>query len=551
MRPSAWRFQFLVAAVSAVLVLGVSGVLGTAVWVRSSAILAGHAGQSLGELSYQMADKLDRDMAMRVGEITLLAGLLGQDGEGGRPASPLLEGFSTAVPGTSWLGVLDASGNVVAATGGILTGSSIASRPVFVEGSKGLFVGDVHEAVLLAKLLANPTGEPLRFVDVAMPIQAPGGHVTGVLAAHFSWAWAREVEQSVLRPDGDRAAVEMFVVGADGVVLLGPDALSGSALDLAVLRDGATRGPGWTVATWPDGQRYLTGYAPSDGHHRFAGLGWTVLARKPLAVAQAPARALLWEILVIGGLMAAAFSAIGWVLARRTTRSLTAIAFTAERIRRGDFAAPFPEASRIQEVRTLGRSLRVLVEALTRKDRALADLQDLAHVDQVTGLPNRLHLERLTADMTLADPPCALLFLDLDGFKPINDRYGHQVGDAMLRLVGSRLGSCLRGQDFLSRVGGDEFLVILSSTPDLQTTAVEVAQRILAAISQPAVLEGHIVRVGCSIGISVWPRDDADIQACINLADAAMYRAKKSKTGWAATWQDESHARIMEHGTVP
>ncbi|MEJ7746238.1 MAG: EAL domain-containing protein [Luteimonas sp.] len=158
-------------------------------------------------------------------------------------------------------------------------------------------------------------------------------------------------------------------------------------------------------------------------------------------------------------------------------------------------------------------------------------LQQLAHFDVLTGLPNRrLFQDSLKSAMAQADAQGWLVFLlllDLDNFKDINDSLGHAVGDELLRQVGQRLLGCLRLRDTVARLGGDEFGVILL-TPSDPLLAVRVADKIQAALRAPLELEGHPIRTTVSIGITVYPSDTADLHNLVRYADLAMYEAKQA-----------------------
>ncbi|TFW08320.1 sensor domain-containing diguanylate cyclase [Oxalobacteraceae bacterium OM1] len=164
-------------------------------------------------------------------------------------------------------------------------------------------------------------------------------------------------------------------------------------------------------------------------------------------------------------------------------------------------------------------------------ERKLAEeqIRYLANHDALTGLPNRRLLEdRIEQAMELArrnGRQVAIQFIDLDRFKPINDRLGHRVGDLLLQAVAVRLRALLRAVDTVSRVGGDEFVIVL---PDMQSedAARETAQKVLQALAQPYAIEGHELTVTPSIGISLFPRDGSDAEALLACADAAMYHAK-------------------------
>lgn len=153
----------------------------------------------------------------------------------------------------------------------------------------------------------------------------------------------------------------------------------------------------------------------------------------------------------------------------------------------------------------------------------------LAYHDALTNLPNRvLLMDRLRQALQYAERNAgrlAILYLDLDRFKPINDQEGHLVGDAVLIQVASRIQSCIRKTDTLARVGGDEFVLAMTELRDASDVE-RVAKTIVDSVKQPVQLEGKEFRLSCSIGISFYPEDGQEILALIERADAAMYRAK-------------------------
>ena len=153
-----------------------------------------------------------------------------------------------------------------------------------------------------------------------------------------------------------------------------------------------------------------------------------------------------------------------------------------------------------------------------------------AHHDALTGLPNRLVLEsRLTQAMALAsrhNGEAAVLFLDLDGFKLVNDTFGHTVGDQLLESVARLLQQCVRRTDTVSRFGGDEFIVLLSEI-SRPTDAVVFAEKILGALSVPHSVGQHSLLVTASIGIGLYPHDGTDPQTLLRNADDAMFHAKR------------------------
>jgi diguanylate cyclase (GGDEF)-like protein len=157
----------------------------------------------------------------------------------------------------------------------------------------------------------------------------------------------------------------------------------------------------------------------------------------------------------------------------------------------------------------------------------------LAHHDPLTGLINRhLFPDRLARAMILSQrhrKKIALLYVDLDKFKQINDDHGHLAGDAVLQEVASRLQALLRDSDTIARMGGDEFVVILQDISS-KTAVNKVAKKIITALAEPIHFHEARFSVMASIGISIYPDDDKEIDALLQKADRAMYQAKKSST---------------------
>ncbi|CAB1369475.1 GGDEF/EAL domain-containing response regulator [Denitratisoma oestradiolicum] len=173
----------------------------------------------------------------------------------------------------------------------------------------------------------------------------------------------------------------------------------------------------------------------------------------------------------------------------------------------------------------LTRSLRYALERRQLEEH----LYRLAHHDVLTGLPNRkLFYERLGRALAQArrnQKPLALLLMDLNDFKGINDSFGHHVGDELLKQVSGRLSAALRATDCVARLGGDEFIVCAGDLADLQDAA-RVARKVLDFLEPPFVIEDHTFRVCASLGISLYPDDGEEMEALVRNADVAMYMAK-------------------------
>ncbi|MEP6888861.1 MAG: diguanylate cyclase [Nitrospirales bacterium] len=155
--------------------------------------------------------------------------------------------------------------------------------------------------------------------------------------------------------------------------------------------------------------------------------------------------------------------------------------------------------------------------------------------DGLTGLPNRAlledRLEQAVADARRHAWTLAVMFIDLDHFKDINDSYGHQVGDTVLRMVAGRLKTALRAGDTVSRQGGDEFVCLMQEIKE-EADVAHIATKVIDGISTICALEGATITVRPSIGIALYPRDGDTPALLLKRADAAMYRAKQTKTGY-------------------
>lgn len=175
-------------------------------------------------------------------------------------------------------------------------------------------------------------------------------------------------------------------------------------------------------------------------------------------------------------------------------------------------------------------AIQIIFRDITERKHAKERLEQLAHFDTLTGLPNRaLFFDRLHQALVEAQRyghQMALLFLDLDRFKAINDTLGHDAGDMVLAETARRLKECVRGCDTVARMGGDEFTIILGKIAEERDAAM-IAERIIASLAAPYCLGRESRCIGVSIGVSVYPADGADIDALIKKADIAMYRVKE------------------------
>lgn len=253
-----------------------------------------------------------------------------------------------------------------------------------------------------------------------------------------------------------------------------------------------------------------------------AGLAWLVATD-----AVAPGAA--WGVFawIVCGTLAA--SALAWSTARRLVRRLERLAAHVNRIHAGEYRQAL-RSEDPDEIGALGRRLNRMREAVAEREHRILNL---ALYDSLTQLPNRtLLIDRIgqaIRDAQRYKREFALLMMDLDRFKLVNDTMGHGVGDEMLREVARRLCATVRDSDTVARLGGDEFMVLLTGGRE---TATEIATRIERALHEPMWVDGESLDVGASIGIAHYPAHGHDVELLMRHADIAMYQAKRQQGGW-------------------
>lgn len=545
----------LATALLAVLLVG--GATLSAAWLGRGMVSTMVRGE-LSELAAVMAGRLDRGMAERYREIGAIAGLevlkpVWQND----PATlqKILDHLQQSFPDYAWIGFARTDGTVVAATKGMLEGQSVAQRPWFIAGQHGPFVGDVHEAVLLAKLLGprgQNDGEPFRFVDVAYPVRNAAGEVVGVLGAHLSWDWATDVRASLLGTESQFADADVSILDDKGKVLLGrhTNTVMLNAQQLAHIR---SQKSGSGLEYGDDAQAWLTGYARGRGHDNYPGLGWTVVARLPTEIANAPVSRLVGSILLVGLALALVGTFLAWWMASRVSWPLHRITVEADRIGRDEGVHTLPRVGGTREVVHLSQALRSLLRRVGMAEQRLVEaerdaeshaaetrelsldlerLRKLSETDPLTGLLNRRAFlaaaERQIAYARRYDRAIAIVVADIDHFKRVNDTHGHGAGDMVIREVAARLQGAARDTDLVARFGGEEFVVLLMESDVTAAMTYAERARMLVADSAVEVETGTSVSVTLSLGCTVHNVDDRDVQDAIDRADGALYAAKSS-----------------------
>lgn len=273
-------------------------------------------------------------------------------------AQATIAGLEQDIDKVSWIGIADRNGTVLAASGNMLVGENVGQRPWFQQGLAGPFAGDVHEAVLLAKLLETNNDDPIRFVDFSAPIKDAQGQVVGVLGAHVNWTWVEGLVQEA----SSMLQLDAFIINRGGTVILATDPTQG---DLSAQPSFRSAQLGVSVTgneTWPDGQTYFTTTVPQFTYQTLPPFGWSMVAKlDPTFVNAAEGRFRTQMLLGTTStflLLLAAFAIIAGIL----LRPLRMLAETLRRLASGE-ATPFVrEQKRFQEVRVLSDAV-VLLQA--------------------------------------------------------------------------------------------------------------------------------------------------------------------------------------------
>jgi diguanylate cyclase (GGDEF)-like protein len=394
---------------------------------------------------------------------------------------------------------------------------------------------DSRNAVIGPPMISRLKGEPL--IVMAMAVRDRSGKPLAVLAGIAVLTAPGFIDLMNEVKLGHRGGFllispkdKVFVSSSDPAMILKPTPPPGVNL----LHDKAMagyRGVGVTVNAQGEEELSAMVTVPSTG--------WYVVARIPTEEAFHPVRAQGRNILHNSMLTVTVVVLLLMVLLPWLFRPLVDAAKQMRRMASGEVAPhPLP-VRRNDEVGELVLGFNSLLKKLTDQETALrkskARLAHLALHDPLTGLPNRSMLEdRLDQALMRAQrsgQQVALLFCDLDGFKPINDHYGHDTGDAVLCLVADRLQEGRRKTDTVARLGGDEFVILLTDLDDARGAAETVAGEYVRSIAQPFVLDEKHLSLGVSIGISLYPQAGTEAPHLLTCADTAMYAAKQAGRG--------------------
>jgi diguanylate cyclase (GGDEF)-like protein len=509
-------------------------------------------GVRLHALAESVSAMFSEGLRERQREISLLAEspFLKRDALSSEDFETILNSLKASYKHYSWIGLADADGIVRVATGGLLLNASVAQRPWFIHGLQGPFVGDLHEALLLSKLLPpQPDQSVIRFIDFAAPVITQDGTVRGVLAAHAHWDWARDVANVVLPANIREDEIDLFIVNREGIRIY-PEGASLPERVPAHLMDNMA----FDVEDWGDGALFGTSSYLIRDPIPGQSLGWRVIVRQPLTVMQQDVVVLkqallgfkLFAVLLLIGLI--------WWFASRMSRPIEIIARFSRKVQQGNEGERLSitnSKAEVLEVRELIDAVGGMAKTLLERKHALEennqglerkvaehtseleilkrDAEMQARTDALTGLPNRRAFseaaERLIQIAQRSQRPLSLIMMDIDFFKKVNDTWGHDAGDVVLIEVARLIADTVRISDMPARLGGEEFAILLPETDS--AGAQELAEKLRLNIAAHVMhAGGATIKVTSSFGIVSVDAPDLDIDQMLQKSDAALYRAK-------------------------
>lgn len=524
------------------------------------------AGKQLRDVGISTATVLARNLRDRQREIILLSEtpLYRRAPFDSPELKASIERVQETFPDYSWVGFADREGTVRAATGNLLVGANVGTRPWFKAGLGRPSVSGPHEAPMLGNVLSDDShGRPPRLIDLSVPVLAEDGSVRGVLGFRLRGSWVSTVVQPLTSRGETGDGLEAFVIDENGAVIhpAGGPAISG----LATNTRSAHASP---LEHQEGGTTYVSAIVPVPPTALSNPVGWRVVVRRPSRLILADATALMRVLVSLEILAAVVFAALAWWITGVLSRPIQQLASVARQIERGAESTDFAVRTASHEVLELADALHGMTDTLLSRKQVLAEsnrqvtehsaalekaneqLRQLSRRDALTGLANRLGAEERINDefirMKRTGICYAVLMMDIDTFKSINDTHGHAVGDEVLRHIGSVLKSTVRQSDFVARYGGEEFLAILPATG--LADACHVAEEVQRAVASTPAPGAGVVTL--SIGLALAGLAETDMAEVVRQADRWLYEAKRSGrnrvAGPGIRW-DRNRARVFTH----
>jgi diguanylate cyclase (GGDEF)-like protein len=500
----------------------------------------------LGDIAVTFVDRVDWNLENRVGFAEYLASLDAlRDRRSGSPDDlrHMLDQAAAALMDTIWVGFAASDGSIVAGSGGLFEGLDASPYKWFAEGRNGTIVVDPRSAGAHDGTVVGATDFAIdRFVEIGVPVLAEDGSLTGVIGLFIGPNWLNRLRAATVADINANRGIELLVVNEHGTVIGGDgtETFSLAAYDLA----GMLATPPGTAGDQSVGE-YLSMVAVSNDREDRP--RWIAIARQTVDTALAVAVHAVWVIVILGLVVGIAGVAGSILIASRVSAPFRELADKAALIGR-DTTQTIPRVRGSHEALHLSTVLRSLVLRLSHAERSTAEakgraalveqrlsddiakLRSLADLDPLTELLNRRAFMDFAVDAfeqyRRYRKPFAILMIDVDHFKRVNDSLGHAVGDTALRAIARTVARTLRPSDKGARFGGEEFVALLREVS--RDEAGEVAERLRAAIAASPIAAGADgdLFVTVSVGVAACASADADAQAVIERADVALYEAK-------------------------
>lgn len=366
-------------------------------------------------------------------------------------------------------------------------------------------------------------------MQIVEPIHGSDGRFVGLAQGAVDLAEIQTIADAI---NQSASGLNIVVLDSEGRTLAHPDAVARETMrdlsDLAIYKAAAPQTTELRVGTDEHGTAMRVAVAPVQ----FSDVKWTVVVgRTQESIDAAVARA-RDETLVVAGISLLVGLALAGALASVLARPIVRLAAVVSAIGRGDLTSetPLPHWALPHQVNVLLAAVGEMVSQLRVRT---GQLEQLAMHDVLTSLPNRALLgDRLEQALLAAGrdtQPMALLLIDLDNFKDVNDTFGHPAGDSLLQDVAKRLRSVVRQSDTIARLGGDEFAVVLPGASS--EAAQQVAGLLIESVTRPFIVEGQTIEIGLSIGVALYPDHGPNAAALMRQADVAMYAAKREQVG--------------------
>ncbi len=504
-------------------------------------------GRYLASTAARLADLVDQSIAERGLDVLKLSRsrALARSTTSQSAVRAELQALRTTFPQFAWIGLTTPTGIVRVATGGLLEGIDVSGRPWFQRSLSQPYIGDLHDAKLLATLLDHDRSRPLRFVDVCAPVHDASGELIGVLGAHLYADWIRELIDAFLARIPRASRLQIVILNSDRDIIFGGEhPLAQHIRRLAPAPGTGAQKSGFIAHRDDVDAAGYTGYAVIDGFQDFHGLDWMVLVHQTRSELLAPVRKVQRRMALSGLMCGLLFLALGYGLARSASLPMKRLSESVGGARNIRDLANMPEQRGYAELAEFTTTLREMADRLLEGERELRihrslrelqqatirDLETTANTDALTGVPNRRAFDRLLQSaLEAASPefPVTVALFDLDHFKRINDEFGHPGGDKVLQAVANHINSAVRSSDSFARVGGEEFALIYPATD--AETAVTLVERVRSEIAAiPIAIDGHEQRVTASFGVTTTGDPAIEPATLLRHADRALYAAKSA-----------------------